>query len=64
MVEGNSRARTKEFKGGEDYFIAAVELVTDEASTKAAETEILARSILTQFDQYIKLNKKILCFRK
>ncbi|HVV68046.1 MAG TPA: endopeptidase La [Gammaproteobacteria bacterium] len=59
LVEGNSRSRTKEFREGEEYFTAVVELISDEESDKGAEMEVLARSILSQFDQYIKLNKKI-----
>ncbi len=59
LVEGNSRGRTKEFMDVEEYFTATVELIPDEAGTKAPEIDILARSILSQFDQYIKLNKKI-----
>ena len=59
LVEGNSRAHTKEFQEAEEYFTAVIELISDEESDKAAEMEVLARSILSQFDQYIKLNKKI-----
>lgn len=59
LVEGNSRAKTQQFMVTDEFFSARVELIEDEATTKVAEIEVLARSILTQFDQYIKLNKKI-----
>lgn len=60
LVEGVQRGQVKEFIHKEDYLAAALELVESPASaTEDREMEILMRAILSQFDQYIKLNKKI-----
>ena len=58
LVEGGSRARIMEFRETESYFVAAVESLPD-ALGDAKELEALARSVVSQFEQYIKLNKKI-----
>jgi len=58
LVEGQERAKVSAFIDGEEYFNAEVEpLVTGEIDER--ETEVLMRSVLAQFDQYVKLNKKI-----
>ncbi|MCJ9430436.1 endopeptidase La [Kordiimonas marina] len=58
LVEGFSRAKIEEFVRSDDYFEArASELDNDIADE--AEVEALARSVVAQFDQYVKLNKKI-----
>lgn len=59
LVEGNNRGRAKEYKEVDDYFAATLELLEDEMPPQGIDTEVLARSILSQFDQYVKLNKKI-----
>ena len=58
LVEGKGRARVKAFTGRSDYFEAEVERLPDEAPV-AAEAEALMRTVKTNFEQYIKLNKKI-----
>ncbi len=58
LVEGFNRARIKEYVREEDYFEASAELVVD-ATEEQAEVEALSRSVVAQFDQYVKLNKKI-----
>ena len=58
LVEGNERARIIHYMGSEDYFTAQMVKFEDEAIDER-EAEILARSLTTQFDQYVKLNKKI-----
>jgi len=58
LVEGASRAHIARFSGDEDYFQA--DYITLEAEPMDdREMEVLARSVLNQFDQYVKLNKKI-----
>jgi len=58
LVEGQERAKVAQFLGGEVYFTAEVEpLVAEDLDDR--ETEVLMRSVLAQFDQYVKLNKKI-----
>ncbi len=58
LVEGGKRARIAAFKETESYFEAFAEPI-EEAATDPRETEALARTVVTQFEQYIKLNKKI-----
>ena len=58
LVEGLQRARTLSIEEGETEFSCEVmPLEPDQADS--AETEALRRAIVSQFDQYVKLNKKI-----
>ncbi|MGH8605128.1 MAG: LON peptidase substrate-binding domain-containing protein, partial [Gammaproteobacteria bacterium] len=58
LVEGGQRARIMNFVEQEDLFTAEVVLLNTK-ETDAQEVEVLTRSVLNQFDQYVKLNKKI-----
>ena len=58
LVEGNARARITRYTGNASYFEAEVERVAEVPGTKD-EIEALARSVVTQFESYVKLNKKI-----
>ena len=58
LVEGASRAKIQGEIYGEDYFEARVGVV-DENFIDDREIEILSRSVIDSFDQYVKLNKKI-----
>jgi ATP-dependent Lon protease len=58
LVEGGRRARIVGFKETESYFEAFVEAMPDQA-VEAKELEALGRTVVSQFEQYIKLNKKI-----
>jgi len=58
LVEGVKRARITSFTDNEAYFQANAEPM-DERVVEARETEALARSVVSEFEQYIKLNKKI-----
>ena len=58
LVEGSRRARIMSFKETESYFEAVVEAMPDLGS-EPKELEALGRTVVTQFEQYIKLNKKI-----
>jgi len=58
LVEGGRRARITEFAETDAYFEAFVEPLPDRDSD-AKELEALGRTVVTQFEQYIKLNKKI-----
>jgi ATP-dependent Lon protease len=58
LVEGKSRAALLKFTGQTDYFEAeAAEL--DEDGEDAAEAEALSRAVAEQFENYVKLNKKV-----
>jgi ATP-dependent Lon protease len=58
LVEGGKRARIAAFKETAAFFEAFVEPV-DEQAAEPRELEALARTVVGQFEQYIKLNKKI-----
>ncbi len=58
LVEGLNRARIKEFLQSKPYFKVLVEEL-QENEAKTTEIEALTRSVLLQFEQYIKLSKKI-----
>jgi len=58
LVEGASRAEIVGEIYGDTYFEARVKII-DEDFTDDREIEILSRSVIDSFDQYVKLNKKI-----
>ncbi|MEO7336061.1 MAG: endopeptidase La [Caldimonas sp.] len=58
LVEGMQRANTHEITDNGEYFVADVTPVPPEADTQP-EIEALRRAVTQQFDQYVKLNKKI-----
>ena len=58
LVEGGVRHEVKSFNDGDEYMEAeAFEVIEDEAVTE--EIEALGRAVVSQFEQYVKLNKKI-----
>ncbi|MDE2605354.1 MAG: endopeptidase La [Burkholderiales bacterium] len=60
LVEGQQRARVAKIVDGNQHFTATVIPVDSGVSAaKPAEIEALRRAVLQQFDQYVKLNKKI-----
>ena len=58
LVEGGERASIVDFTENEDFFQAYAEVLPEDESDEK-EAEALARSVVTQFEQYIKLNRKI-----
>ena len=58
LVEGESRAVIKNYVRTDDYFEAEA-LHMEEAESDEAELEALARSVVTQFESYVKLNKRV-----
>ena len=58
LVEGNQRARISDFIDAKTHFAAEAEITLIEPPTDN-ETLALMRSVFTEFDQYVKLNKKI-----
>jgi len=58
LVEGNKRARIVSFLHKEEYFTAQIKKY-DDVDIDERESEVLLRSLTNQFDQYVKLNKKI-----
>ena len=58
LVEGVSRAKLAEFQDTDDCFTAKAEVIVDDPEDDH-EIQALMRTVFTQFDQYVKLNKKI-----
>ena len=59
LVEGSRRARIVHFISEDDFFSAQVVNVEEKQAIDEREAEVLLRSLTTQFDQYVKLNKKV-----
>ncbi|WP_292040089.1 MULTISPECIES: endopeptidase La [unclassified Brevundimonas] len=58
LVEGKSRARLIQFTDRQDYYEAEAEEIADEEGD-AAQSEALVRAVVEQFENYVKLNKKV-----
>ena len=58
LVEGGQRARIGRFAENEMFFQAHAEVIGEKPG-QHQEIEALARTVVAQFEQYIKLNKKI-----
>ncbi len=59
LVEGARRARVRDLDTDGPYFAARVELPEEPADEDDRELEVMSRSLMSLFDQYVKLNKKI-----
>jgi len=58
LVEGVDRARVEQLHPGEFYSATiAIEVDTDQYDER--EMDVLVRSVVSQFEQYVKLNKKV-----
>src|SRR5438552_494727 len=58
LVEGGQRARIVKFADNPEFFRAFADTLGENAGEQQ-ETEALARTVVSQFEQYINLNKKI-----
>ena len=58
LVEGGKRTSIKSFTDSTDYFEAFAETI-NEPDTDSQEVDALARSVVSQFENYVKLNKKV-----
>ncbi len=58
LVEGGRRARIQSFTDNPSFFQAQADFIP-EREGEQQELEALSRSVVSQFEQYIKLNKKI-----
>ena len=60
LVEGHQRAKVKEYTPNAQFFEAEAELVLDMEGDGSNESlQALMRATVSQFDQYVRLNKKI-----
>jgi ATP-dependent Lon protease len=58
LVEGIGRAKAQSYTATDDFYQAEAEALAEEAGKKV-EVEALARSVISEFENYVKLNKKI-----
>ena len=58
LVEGRYRAKVASFVES-DHFLQAKADIIQENSDKTVEIQALARTVMSQFEQYAKLNKKL-----
>src|ERR1700691_1304232 len=58
LVEGKKRARVIRYLADEEYFQVEAEEI-EEVSERSTEVEALMRSVVSTFDNYARLNKKI-----
>ncbi|MEJ6685201.1 MAG: endopeptidase La [SAR86 cluster bacterium] len=58
LVEGGQRAKITEIRDEETFFVGDVDLI-EEVDIDANEAEALVRSMMTVFEQYVQLSKKV-----
>jgi len=58
LVEGKSRAAIEQFTDQADFFEAVVRPIAEEGGV-GEEAEALSRAVVEQFENYVKLNKKV-----
>ena len=58
LVEGAARARVMKYTDREEYYEAEAVVIADTAGEQV-EAEALARSVINEFEGYVKLNKKV-----
>ena len=59
LVEGAERVRITGYENTDAFFTANIAPMAPEAKEDEKELEVLTRSLLAIFDQYVKLNKKV-----
>src|SRR6195952_4729945 len=58
LVEGQTRAKVHAYTSTDDFYEADAETIADDDADEV-EVEALARSVVSEFEGYVKLNKKI-----
>jgi ATP-dependent Lon protease len=59
LVEGSERSNVEKFRVTDKYFTAVVSPLNDVLRVGEQELEVLVRTVINTFDQYVKLNKRI-----
>ncbi len=59
LVEGAERAKVVRFAEESEYFTAEIKVLENEEPEDEKKLEVLSRSIVSLFEQYVKLNKKV-----
>ena len=58
LVEGTQRAKIEEFVDNDDFFVATAQFIESDLIDEQ-EQDVFIRSAISQFEGYVKLNKKI-----
>ncbi len=58
LVEGQSRAKVRRYTRTEEFYEADAEVLADEIDSPV-EVEALGRSVVSEFESYVKLNKRV-----
>src|SRR6201987_2720061 len=58
LVEGAARAKVEQYSDRAEYYEAPAVVLSD-SSGEQVEAEALARSVINEFENYVKLNKKV-----
>ena len=58
LVEGQSRAKVRRYTRSDDFYEADAEALADEIDSPV-EVEALGRSVISEFESYVKLNKRV-----
>jgi len=58
LVEGVARAKVRDYSRADDFYEANAEAVADDVGS-AVEVEALGRSVIAEFESYVKLNKRV-----
>ena len=59
LVEGIERAKISHFVDNRDFFEAYIDPVADDDFSKDKEINALSRTAISQFENYVKLNRKV-----
>ncbi|MFK5950439.1 MAG: endopeptidase La [Methylococcales bacterium] len=59
LVEGEKRCKVNKYQEFNGYFAAVVSDIVDKVKISEQEQEVLQRTAISSFDQYVKLNNKI-----
>ncbi|GJM09125.1 MAG: Lon protease [Lysobacteraceae bacterium] len=59
LVEGSERAKLTEVIEDDGFFIGRVETLSVDSALETRELEVTARSLMSLFEQFVKLNRKV-----
>ncbi len=58
LVEGIKRATVERFSAGSEFYLSEISFLKHDPLTES-ENQSLSRTLMSQFDRYVKLNKKV-----
>ncbi|MDD1607037.1 MAG: LON peptidase substrate-binding domain-containing protein, partial [Methylococcaceae bacterium] len=59
LVEGSQRCQVLDYKATDNFFSAVTVPLNDISSLSELEQDVLQRTVISSFEQYVKLNNKI-----